>query len=120
MAYILLVDDNEDLIDNLRLILEMEGYQVRAAPSAIDAVEVLKQNLPVMILADIVMAGENGYDLCKYVKGNKRYDGIPFIFISALTTPHEVDLGLELGADDYVTKPFAIDEFLSVIHRYLG
>jgi len=120
MSYILLVDDNDDLMENLKLILEMEGYPVKAVSSSVDALQVIDQGIPSLILADVVMAGVNGYDLCQQVKMNTDCAEVPFIFLSALTTPDDIDRGRNLGADDYVTKPFAIQDLLAVIHRYLG
>ena len=119
MSYILLVDDNDDLMENLKLILEMEGYTVKAVSSSIDALQVIDQSAPALILADVVMAGLNGYDLCQQVRMNKECADVPFIFLSALTTPDDIDRGRNLGADDYVTKPFAIHDLLTVIHRYV-
>src|SRR5258706_3189050 len=119
MSYILLVDDNDDLMENLKLILEMEGYTVKAVSSSIDALQVIDQSAPALILADVVMAGLNGYDLCQQVKMNKECADVPIIFLSALTTPDDIDRGRNLGADDYVTKPFAIHDLLTVIHRYV-
>ena len=119
MSYILLVDDNDDLMENLKLILEMEGYIVKAVSSSIDALQIIDQGAPALILADVVMAGLNGYDLCQQVKMNEDCADVPFVFLSALTTPDDIDRGRNLGADDYVTKPFAIQDLLSVVHRYL-
>jgi twitching motility two-component system response regulator PilG len=119
MSYILLVDDNDDLMENLKLILEMEGYPVKAVSSSVDALDTIDEGTPSLILADVVMAGLNGYDLCQQVKMNADCADVPFIFLSALTTPDDIDRGRNLGADEYVTKPFAIDELLAIVHRYL-
>src|ERR1051326_6275476 len=119
MSYILLVDDNDDLMENLKLILEMEGYPVQAVSSSADALDIIDQGTPSLILADVVMAGLNGYDLCQQVKMNADCADVPFIFLSALTTPDDIDRGRNLGADEYVTKPFAIQDLLAIVHRYL-
>jgi len=119
-SYILLVDDNLDLSDNLKLILEMEGYTVQAAMSVQSAIEAIHHELPRLIIADIVMPGASGYDFFKEVKENPTWATIPFIFVSALTTAEDVDRGLQLGADDYVTKPFAIVDLLAAIRRQLS
>jgi DNA-binding response OmpR family regulator len=119
MSYILLVDDNDDLMENLKLILEMEGYQVMAVSSSLDALQLIEESAPALILADVVMAGLNGYDLCQQVKLNADSANVPFVFLSALTTPDDIDRARILGADDYVTKPFAIQDLLAVIHRYV-
>jgi DNA-binding response OmpR family regulator len=118
-SYILLVDDNSDLSDNLKLILELEGLQVRVASSGNDALSTIEEELPSLIVADVVMPGTNGYDLFKEVKANPACASIPFIFLSALTTAEDINRGLKMGADAYITKPFVIADLLTTIHHYL-
>ncbi|MEP7286810.1 MAG: response regulator [Chloroflexota bacterium] len=118
-AYILLVDDNKDLTDNLKLVLEMEGFGVRTVSSGAEAIAAIREEVPVLIVADIVMKGVNGYDLFQSVKANQLTVEIPFIFLSARTTPDDVGHGLKLGADAYVTKPFAVEELISIVHRFV-
>ena len=118
-SYILLVDDNSDLSDNLKLILELEGLRVRVASSGSDALRAIDEELPSVIVADVVMPVANGYDLFTEVKANAAYAAIPFIFLSALTTAEDVNRGLKMGADAYITKPFVIADLLTTIHHYL-
>lgn len=118
--YILLVDDNDDLTDNLKLILEMEGYRVRTVSSSIAALEVIRQELPSLIVADVLMPGPSGYEFFKFVKSNAASADIPFIFLSALTTAEDINRGLTLGADEYITKPFTISDLLAIIRRYVA
>jgi DNA-binding response OmpR family regulator len=117
--YILLVDDNDDLSDNLKLILEMEGFKVRAVSGGAAALQTMKEELPDLILADVVMPGTNGYELFRQIKTNGVWAAVPFVFLSALTTVQDIDRGLRLGANGYITKPFTIGELLATIHRYL-
>jgi two-component system alkaline phosphatase synthesis response regulator PhoP len=118
-SYILLVDDNSDLSDNLKLILELEGLRVRVASSGGDALQAIKEELPGLIVADVVMPGTNGYDLFREVKAIPSCASIPFIFLSALTTAEDINRGLKMGADAYITKPFVITDLLTTIRRYL-
>ena len=118
-SYILLVDDNDDLSDSLRLILEMEGYRVRSASGSTAALQMMQEELPSLILADIVMPGSNGYDLFRQVKSNRAWAAVPFVFLSALTTREDINRGLKLGANGYITKPFTIGELLATINRCL-
>jgi DNA-binding response OmpR family regulator len=117
--YILLVDDNDDLTDNLKLVLELEGFTVRTGSSVTAALKMMNEALPGLILADIVMPGTNGYQFFRQIKANRAWASVPFIFLSALTTAEDIDRGLGLGAHDYITKPFAIGELLATINRYL-
>jgi DNA-binding response OmpR family regulator len=118
-SYILLVDDNEDLSNNLKLVLEMEGFQVQTVSSVREALQAIEHEMPGLILADILMPGQNGYDLLCAVKSNGGAARVPFIFLSALTAPEDINRGRKLGADGYITKPFAIGDLLVVIHRYM-
>jgi DNA-binding response OmpR family regulator len=117
--YILLVDDNDDLADNLKLILGLEGIIVQIASDYTEALSALSDELPSLILADVRIPGASGYDFFRDVKAQPNWAGIPFVFLSALTSTEDVDRGLSLGANGYITKPFAIDDLLDVIHQYL-
>jgi DNA-binding response OmpR family regulator len=117
--FILLVDDNDDLTDNLKLILEMEGFEVRAVSCVDDALEVIEERIPALIVADVLMTGVNGFDLFERVKANDQMTHVPFVFMSALATPQDIERGMQLGADGYVTKPFAIGDLLEIIRRYI-
>jgi len=117
--YILLIDDNEDLTDNLKLILEMEGFTVQAVSSSDEALKAIRQSMPRLIVADVLMPGTNGYELFKQIKADPRAASVSFIFLSALTTTEDINRGLKLGANEYITKPFAIGDLLASIRRYL-
>jgi DNA-binding response OmpR family regulator len=118
-SYILLVDDNDDLADNLKLILEMEGFRVRSVSGSAAALQLMHEELPGLILADIVMPGANGYELFRQVKSNRAWASVPFVFLSALTTSEDINRGLKLGANGYITKPFSIGDLLATINRCL-
>ncbi len=117
--YILLVDDNDELSDNLRLVLEIEGFQVCAVSSVSAAVKVIKQEVPGLILADVVMPGQNGFDLFQMVRANHETAHVPFIFLSAAATSEDLDRYHQLGADGYITKPFALNDLLTIVRRYI-
>ena len=117
--YILLVDDNDELSDNLRLVLEIEGFQVRAVASASAALGAIKQKIPDLILADVVMPGQNGYDLFQLVRANQATAQVPFIFLSAAATSDDLDRYHQLGAEGYITKPFSLYELLTIVRRYI-
>ena|SRR5258706_7780211 len=119
-GFILLVDDNDDLTDNLKLILEMEGFEVRAVSCVDDALAAIEQSPPALIVADVLMTGVTGFDLLEHVKADATVANVPFIFMSALATPQDIERGIQLGADDYVTKPFDIDELLDIVRRYIS
>jgi two-component system, OmpR family, alkaline phosphatase synthesis response regulator PhoP len=109
------VDDEKDILDILRINLSAEGYDVHVFSSVAEVRKALKTIRPDLFILDIMMEGTDGYDFCKEVKSSKETRAIPIIFLSAKSEEIDKVLGLELGADDFVTKPFGIKEFKSRI-----
>jgi DNA-binding response OmpR family regulator len=110
---IYVIDDEEDLREILQINLLKEGYDVIPFPSAEEALESINKNMPDLILLDIMMQGMNGYDFCKKIRSSDEHKFIPIIFLSAKSEEFDKVLGLELGGDDYITKPFGIKELIS-------
>jgi len=105
LQIILIVDDNQQIIQYLSSVLRHD-YKVMEAESAEDARQLLKSNLPDLIISDVVMDGETGVDFCKFLKESTSYQHIPVILLTG-TNSEEIKLkGIEVGADDYITKPF--------------
>ncbi|TFG01648.1 MAG: response regulator [Promethearchaeota archaeon] len=114
---ILVVEDNEDILFNLKLILESNNYQVITAKNgkeAIDVLSKLKEN-PEIILSDIMMPELDGYDFFKTISEDPRWGHIPFLFLTAKASPKDIRFGKMLGVDDYITKPFKEQDLLAVI-----
>ena len=112
---ILVVDDEPDLLDNISLALEAEGYRVLVAHDGFEGLSIL-ENQPVnLILADIAMPNMNGYQLYERVRENSQWAFIPFIFLTARTLDSDINYGKELGVDDYLTKPIRVAELLAVV-----
>jgi two-component system, OmpR family, alkaline phosphatase synthesis response regulator PhoP len=105
--YILVVDDEEDIQELIRYNLAKEGYSVRCVGSGEEALESLTKELPGLIILDLMLPGLDGLDVCKALKGDSRLRAIPVIMLSARGEEADVVSGLELGAEDYVTKPFS-------------
>lgn len=115
---ILVVDDEPDLCDIIRFNLEKEGYHVDSVFSAEDALEKDLRGYDLMLL-DVMMGGMSGFDLADRIKGDSRTSDIPIIFLTARDSEDDTVRGLELGADDYVPKPFSIRELLARINAVL-
>ena len=115
---ILVVDDEEDLCEILKLNLEMEGYQVDTANSAEEA---LKLDLPSynLLLLDVMMGEISGFKMASMMKKNKDTAGIPIIFITAKDTENDTITGFNLGADDYISKPFSLREVIMRVKAVL-
>jgi len=104
---ILVVEDEEDLLELARYNLAREGYQVIAVGSGEEALDAARTRLPDVVLLDLMLPGINGLDVCRLLKGDPRTRHVPVIMVTARGEDADVVLGLELGADDYVIKPFS-------------
>ncbi len=105
---ILVLDDEPDVRNLLARILKEENYQVSEADTAESALSSIEESVPDLVIADINLPGMSGLDFFKLVKENNPQ--LPFIFLSGLTDEFDKVLGLELGAEDYITKPFGVRE----------
>lgn len=103
---ILVVEDEADIRELLRYTLEREGYAVQARGSAEEAQAYLERKLPSLILLDLMLPGTDGFSFCRTLRTGERTRGIPVIMVTARDEPPDIVAGLEVGADDYVTKPF--------------
>ena len=114
---LLVVDDNEDILFNLKIMLETNGYEVVTATSGERALEVLNslKKTPEVIISDIMMPNMNGYEFFASVSSHPQWNHIPFLFLTAKSTPEDVRLGKMLGVDDYITKPFNEDDLIASI-----
>ena len=117
MKNILLLEDNESIIMGLKYSLEQEGFDVETAKSVSDAKNKINEKEYSIYLLDITLPDGNGFEICKLIK--EKYDK-PVIFLTARDEETNVVYGLDMGADDYVTKPFRIRELISRINRILS
>lgn len=116
---VFVIDDEKDIQEILETNLKAT-YNVHTFSSALDAQKALKvTGNPDIIILDIMMDGMDGYELCKYLKSDNEYKNIPIIFLSAKSAEFDKVLGLELGGDDYLAKPFSLKELQSRIKAVL-
>jgi len=108
---ILVVDDEEDIAGLIQFHLEEEGFQVEVCHNGMEVLPRLEKNLPDGIILDLMLPGIGGMDLCKRIK--EKYPHLPILMVTAKTGETDVVLGLELGADDYIKKPFNIRELVA-------
>ena len=118
-ADILVIDDCLDNLTLLTIILNDLGYQIRQADSGKMAFKAIEQNLPDLILLDIQMPGMDGYGVCRRLKADPKTKEIPVIFISAFNNPNDKVKGFELGGEDYITKPFFVEEVIARVEKQL-
>ncbi len=115
MKKILLIEDNQDLRENTADILELANYKVLMAENGKIGVEKALQFQPDVVVCDIMMPELDGYGVLEKLSKNKATAGIPFIFLTAKTDRTDIRMGMNLGADDYVTKPFDEKDLLEAI-----
>lgn len=120
MKKILIIEDDTALRENTAELLELAGYTVFAAPNGSIGITVAKSELPDVIICDIMMPEIDGYGVLEAVLQESSTAQIPFIFLSAKTEHKEIRKGMDLGADDYLTKPFEEEELLSAIESRLA
>jgi len=116
---ILVVDDNPHNLRLLIAILSMRGYKVQPAPSGTIALESALSTPPDLILLDIMMPEMDGYKVCQKLKENELTRSVPVIFISAMSTISDKVKAFEIGAVDYITKPFQAEEILARVNTHL-
>lgn len=104
---ILVVDDEEDILELVRYNLQREGYQVSCATSGEKALKMARQEVPDLIVLDLMLPGMDGLDVARHLKNDARCRQVPVVMLTAKGEEADVVTGLELGADDYVTKPFS-------------
>jgi phosphate regulon transcriptional regulator PhoB len=115
LGRVLVVEDEQDVAELLRYNLTKEGYDVTSAPNGADAVKIARDLLPDVILLDIMVPQLNGWEVCRRLKNDPETRAIPIIMVTGRVEEGDKVLGFELGADDYVTKPFSPRELVARI-----
>ena len=115
-AKILLIEDEEDVVVLLRFRFEQEGYEVLSAANGVEGLRILQQEHPHLVLLDVMMPRMNGWETCKRIR---QYSDVPIIMLTALGQETDKVRGLEMGADDFVTKPFSLAELIARVRAAL-
>ncbi len=116
---ILIVEDEKDIIEVLRYYLEKENYRVHVAQDGFNALEVASKIIPNLILLDLMLPRLDGIETCRRLKADERLRDIPVIMVTAKAEEADKIKGLEIGADDYVTKPFSAKELVARVKAHL-
>ena len=120
MKRILLIEDDKALRENTEELLELSDYSVITASNGRIGIEAAIENLPDLIICDIMMPEVDGYGVLENLSNNEKTKQIPFIFLSAKTEHKEIRKGMDLGADDYLTKPFEEEDLMSAVESRLA
>lgn len=116
---ILVVDDEQDILELIRYNLSREGYQLDTVLSGEEALKIARDRHPDLIILDLMLPGIDGLDVCRLLKGETRTTGIPIIMLTAKGEDSDVVTGLELGAEDYMTKPFSPKVLIARVRNIL-
>lgn len=118
-AHVLIIEDEQDLRDLLSYNLQKEGFRVSSVESGEEGLVQIGQDQPDLIVLDLMLPGVNGLDVCRTLKSKKETSTIPIVMVTAKSEESDIVVGLELGADDYITKPFSPRILLARIRAVL-
>ncbi|MEL6653002.1 MAG: response regulator, partial [Bacteroidota bacterium] len=115
MASILLIEDNPEIRHSMAEILTLSGYQILKADNGLTGVKMAKDHLPDLIVCDVMMPDLDGFGALSLLGKDETTQAIPFIFLTSKMESGDIRKGMNLGADDYLTKPFELSELLHAI-----
>ena len=116
MQYILIADDNKDITDILAAYVQKEGYEPVIAKDGLETERFFEEYQPVAILLDVMMPLKDGYEVCRSIR---RESSVPIILITARGEDYDKIMGLDIGADDYIVKPFSCGEVMARVRAIL-
>jgi DNA-binding response OmpR family regulator len=120
MQKILIAEDEPDILELITFTLQFGGFEVIPTSNGEDALEMTRSEKPDLVLLDVRMPRMTGYDVCKYIKSENETRKTPVVFLSAKGQESEVNTGLDLGATEYILKPFAPDYLLDRLRNILS
>jgi len=116
---VLVVEDEPPIRELAQMILEDAGYQVITAASGLEAIEKAQEELPNLVLLDVVMPGISGFEACRVLKAQPKTSAIPVVMFTVLGRENDRKLAEESGCDGYLLKPFAPEDLLKEVEKYL-
>lgn len=119
MKKILIVDDEQDIVESLKFVLETANFTCYCAYNGEDGLRLAKELVPDLIILDVMMPKINGFKISRLLKYDAKYKNIPILMVTARTQEEDKLIGEETGADEYITKPFELDEVLKKVEQYL-
>ena len=119
MKKILIVDDEQDIVESLKFVLETADYTCYCAYNGEDGLRLAKELVPDLIILDVMMPKINGYKISRLLKFDKKYKDIPILMVTARTQEEDKLIGEETGADEYITKPFEMEDVVNRVNKYL-
>jgi len=120
MKKILIVDDEQDIVESLKFVLEAANYACYCAYNGEDGLKLAKEIIPDLIILDVMMPKINGYKISRLLKYDSKYKDIPILMVTARSQEEDKLIGEETGVDEYITKPFDLDEVVKKVDEYLS
>lgn len=116
---VLIVDDEKDIVETIKFVLESEGISCITAYDGEEALNKAKTEKPDLIILDVMLPKINGYKICRLLKFDTKYKDIPILMVTARSQEEDKLIGADTGADEYITKPFNIDDVITLVKKYL-
>ncbi len=116
---VLVVDDEPNIVLSIKFLMKQQGYEVRTASNGEEALQALNEKVPDLILLDVMMPKPDGYEVCQRIRATAKWRAIPVIMLTAKGREVEREKGFAMGADDYITKPFATQELVAKVQAIL-
>ncbi|AUG54891.1 two-component system response regulator [Thalassospira marina] len=116
----MIAEDEETIVESLAFLMEKEGFSVRIATNGQSAIDMIGQDIPDMILLDVMMPGRDGFDVARTIRANDQTKHVPIMMLTARTREIDRRKGLELGVDDFVTKPFSTRDVVARVKALLA
>ena len=117
---ILVVDDEPNILLSLEYLMQQAGYEVRSAQDGESALAEIEREIPDLVLLDVMMPKRDGYEVCQTIRSRPEWKDVKVIMLTAKGREVEREKGISLGADDYVTKPFATQELVEKVRQTLS
>ena len=120
MKKVLIADDEPNIVISLEFLMKREGFDVTVAPDGEAALLAMADNMPDLILLDIMLPKKDGFEVCRQIRANPAWQGVKVVMLTAKGRDTEVTKGLALGADVYMTKPFSTKDLVQQVKQLLG
>ena len=120
MKKVLIVDDEQDIVESLQFVLESAGFECHCAYNGEEGLNLAREILPDLIILDVMMPKINGFKICRLLKYDNKYKNIPILMVTARSQNEDKLIGEETGVDEYITKPFDLDEIVEKVRGYLN
>lgn len=116
---VLIAEDEPNIVASLEFLLRQSNYDVRVARDGEEALRLIASFAPHLVLLDVMMPGKSGFEVCRHIRGNPAWRNVKVMMLSAKGRDSDIDQGLALGADAYVTKPFSTKALLATVRELL-